>query len=73
MPFDRDGGILQQKMGEGRGGEISPLTSPYPSCSKLWVSRHCARTVLDRLYAEGYRVIASCGVGQSCVWTLFKS
>ena len=30
------------------------------------------RAVLDKLEKEGYKVVASCGVGQTCVWTMHK-
>jgi hypothetical protein len=30
------------------------------------------RIVLDRLEKLGYRVVASAGVGQTMIWTLYK-
>lgn len=29
--------------------------------------------VVHKDLSEGYHVVTSCGVGKSCVWTLFKS
>ncbi|XP_023235329.1 GTP cyclohydrolase 1 feedback regulatory protein-like [Centruroides sculpturatus] len=30
------------------------------------------RKVLDKLAERGYRVVAMAGIGQTCIWTLFK-
>lgn len=36
-----------------------------------YVSRYAPRIILDMLEVKGYKVVSSCGVGQTCVWTLY--
>ncbi len=31
-----------------------------------------ARVVLNKLSIKGYKVVAMTGVGQTCIWTLYK-
>ena len=54
-----------------------PITSHtlplYPACSKVYISPHCPRIVLDKLARLGYSVNCSAGVGQTCVWTLYAA
>ena len=40
--------------------------------SKVYKTPSTPRVVLDKLAAIGYRVVAMSGVGQTCIWTLFK-
>ncbi|CAI8011934.1 GTP cyclohydrolase 1 feedback regulatory protein [Geodia barretti] len=38
---------------------------------KVYSTPDHPRKVLDRLADLGYRVVATSGVGQTCIWTLF--
>ncbi|XP_064403852.1 GTP cyclohydrolase 1 feedback regulatory protein-like, partial [Halichondria panicea] len=49
--------VLQLDSGRSFKAYISPLTP---------------RQVLSRLASLDYRVVCSSGVGQTCIWTLFK-
>jgi hypothetical protein len=37
-----------------------------------WITKWTPRRVLDAYEQDGYRVIAMCGIGQTCAWTLHK-
>lgn len=41
-------------------------------CSKIYQSPEPPRVILNKLAELGYRVVATSGVGQTCIWTLFK-
>ena len=41
-------------------------------CSKEYICSDPPRVVLDKMEKIGYKVIASTGVGQTIVWTLYK-
>lgn len=41
-------------------------------CSKEYISSDPPRVVLDKMEKIGYKVIASTGVGQTIIWTLYK-
>jgi len=36
-------------------------------------TEHPPRIVLDKLEAQGFRLISMTGVGQTCIWTMHKS
>ena len=46
---------------------VSPLVY-----SKVYKTPDVPRVVLNKLAQRGYRVVSSAGVGQTCIWTLYK-
>jgi len=40
--------------------------------STEYVTQETPRIVLDKLEVKGYRVVATTGLGQTCIWTLHK-
>ena len=48
---------------------VSSLPLVY---SKVYKTPDVPRVVLNKLAQRGYRVISSVGVGQTCIWTLYK-
>ena len=41
--------------------------------SVVYRTKLAPRQVLDRLEEQGFRIVGTCGVGQTCVWTLSRN
>ncbi|KAF6040772.1 GCHFR [Bugula neritina] len=38
-----------------------------------WKCEEPPRVILDKLDVEGFTLVSSTGIGQTCIWTLYKS
>lgn len=46
---------------------------PFLTFSSVYVTDLNVRRVLDLLENQGYRLVGMSGMGQTCVWTMWKS